>query len=121
MATSIECGTLKQVDSTRLEGILRLGRTIKGVIVFRRISGNSENQPSHQVYFTPLGSSDTEHVGVAFLKHSDKADMDWLSISIDNFDWPCEINLAAFPNEKGDEFRLVWSRPRGGRNQERAS
>jgi uncharacterized protein (DUF736 family) len=71
-------------------------------------------QPQFVVEYAPRRDGDFYEVGAAWIKPLRQSDGEFLSITIDapTFDKP--LNLAAFPpDEKGQPWRLQWSRPRG--------
>jgi uncharacterized protein (DUF736 family) len=75
-------------------------------------------QPQFVVEYQPRRDGDFYEVGAAWIKKLRQSDGEFLSITIDapTFDKP--LNLAAFPpDEKGQPWRLQWSRPRAADDQ----
>ena len=122
--SKIRCGTLQKSNKDGYEfvGKIAYGANVRGDLVLRkarRAGGNGA--PDFDVYFTPHGSDATIHAGAAWIKNGDRVG-DFLSISLDNPDWPGPVNVTAFPPDQGTaEWTIVWSRPRGQRVQEQAA
>jgi uncharacterized protein (DUF736 family) len=121
--SNIDCGSLTRIDrgGIHLKGPIRLGARLDGVLALIKHprAGTSGDHPDYLAEYTPQGGS-PRPAGAAWNKHSDRIG-GFISISLDDPDWPSPINLTAFPI-KGDQdnptWVIVWSRPRGPRAPE---
>lgn len=72
--------------------------------------------PDFQVYARDGG--DLVPLGSAWKKTTSRgaAVVNFLSITLDDPSFPAPLNVAAFPDEAGDTWRIVWTRPRQARD-----
>lgn len=68
--------------------------------------------PDFTVYAREGG--DMVPIGSAWKKESNRGRdvIRFLSITLDDPSFPAALNVAAFPNDEGDGWRIVWNRPR---------
>lgn len=130
MSTQIECGVLKRkVMGERIvfEGAISLSDVLKGKLLLTphpRANPENENSPSYEIQFTPDKTKRPFLAGAAWIKDMKKEGEEFLSMTLDAVSWDRPINLAAFPPgadakpEEKNDWRVVWSRPRGARVQD---
>jgi uncharacterized protein (DUF736 family) len=117
--SKIDCGSLTRIgkEGAELRGPVSLGNRLDGVLLLRRHprAGSSEDHPDFAVEYAPRGSH-ARSVGAGWLKKGERAG-DFITMTVDDPDWPSPLNLTAFRgNEGGEEvWTIVWSRPRVGR------
>lgn len=115
---SVNCGQLKKTTSPAAgapdwSGEVNLARRLNGKLnLYRnpRHKPTIENMPTHIVGYVPEGAREML-IGYAWTKYSEKSQGDFLTLALDDPDWPNEVNLAAFARDDGS-LDLVWSRPR---------
>jgi uncharacterized protein (DUF736 family) len=117
--SQVSAGTMKAVQSEK-------GRIFKGnVLLGERLNGElqlrdhprarlSDEAPDYEAFYRRDGSDGPlRSVGAAWLKNGVQGD--FLSLTMDDPDWPNALNLTAFPPDKNNaaaEWRIVWQRPR---------
>ena len=124
--SKIDCGQLSRVakDGIELQGPVRLGDRLDGTLTLRRHprAGTSNDHPDHLIEYTPANGK-TRPIGAGWIKNSERA-ADFISMTLDDPDWPGALNLTAFPpsaDQKDSPWAVVWSRPRGARVQDQDS
>lgn len=70
------------------------------------------DSPDFQVYARDAG--DLIPIGSAWKKTANRGRevTNFLSITLDDPSFAAPLNVAAFPDDAGDTFRVVWNRPR---------
>ena len=116
--TRIDCGQLSRVgkDGIEFQGIVRLGARLDGTLALRKHprAGTSEDHPDAPNEGRP------RPIGAGWIKNSERVS-DFISMTLDDPDWPAPLNLTAFPrtSDHADSiWTIVWSRPRGARIQD---
>ena len=120
----IECGSLTQVgrDGVEYRGEVQLGDRLDGVLILKkhRRAGASDDHPDFVIEYAPRNGS-PRPIGAGWLKNGDRVG-DFITMTLDDPDWPSPLNLSAFPptTSRGEtSWAVVWSRPRGVRVQDR--
>jgi uncharacterized protein (DUF736 family) len=98
-------GSFKKVGSDFQGEIVTLSVQAKGVRIVAEINRSHDNAPSHRVY---LGRSE---IGAAWSKRSEER-RDYLSLKLDDPSFNAPIYASLFDNDQGDDYTLIWSRPR---------
>ena len=124
--SKIDCGSLIRVgkDGIEFRGTVHLGQRLDGLLILRKHSraGTSEDHPDFIVEYSPHGGR-PRPVGAGWLKNSERVS-DFISMTLDDPDWPSPINLTAFSSggDRNDaSWVIVWSRPRGARVQDQGA
>lgn len=122
----IDCGTLAQIglDGVEFRGHVQLGNRLDGTLTLRkhRRAGTSSNNPDYSIEYTPR-SGGTRPIGAGWIENGERAG-DFISMTLDDPDWPSPLYLTAFPpaKERGEtSWIVVWTRPRGARVQDERS
>lgn len=116
----IRCGKMKafKTGEVRFEGRITLEGRLDDVVqlkVHPRSQPDNERAPSFEIFLVKGGRAIA--CGSAWSKHHETVG-DFVSMTLDNVRWPNPLNLTAFPPEKsGDDWSVVWSRPRAKRPQ----
>lgn len=134
--SQIECGRLTKVESpVAVGGVEFRGQIVLGSRIDKYVfliakrpydqNGNpvdrNGNSPTHDVC-VKRETGNYQVIGAAWTKASEKVEGGgFLSITLDDPDWPAPLNLSAFPPRRGIEWRVVWQRPRGERIQDQAA
>lgn len=120
---SVNCGKLKKATNPAPGapdwiGEVNLARRLNGKLQLyknpRWKQTPDSSIPTHLVGYTPEYRDGTQRemlIGNAWTKYAEKQQSDFLTLTLDDPDWPNAINLAAFSREDGS-LDLVWSRPR---------
>ena len=96
------------VETLKLEMKIRLKRVQE-----RR----GENSPDYEIYTRSKMTDRDVRVGSAWIKtvmRGPHAGEEFLSLAIDDPSLDKPFHAAAFRNEDGKSWDIVWSRPRGG-------
>lgn len=124
--SKIDCGTLSQVAAEGVEfrGHVLLGNRLDGTLILRkhRRSGATNDHPDYAIEYTPRNGS-ARPMGAGWIKNGERAG-DFISMTLDDPDWPSPLYLSAFPpaKERGEtSWIVVWTRPRGVRVQDAPS
>jgi uncharacterized protein (DUF736 family) len=124
----LNIGTLKRVATTgtrKFEGPVNLGRRLNGTLFLDdnpRWTQSAENIPRYVVRYLPTGWRGAEmRVGSAWEMHSDRSNVDYLSLKLEDPDWSSPLSLTAFASEeeKGG-LDIVWSAPQRKEQQQAA-
>jgi uncharacterized protein (DUF736 family) len=73
----------------------------------------SDNTPDYQIFGVHPDSGEVYDLGAAWNKTKEEngASRPYISISMDNYDWPSPITCAAWPVKgRAGEYDLVWTR-----------
>ena len=124
--SQLNCGTLKKISdkaeaNVHFRGSIALGTRVIGALALSVPSRKSasEDAPDYDVSLKPTGG-EAHVVGAAWIKNTAKVG-DFLTLTLDDPDWPREVFVTAFPSETKGEFRIVWSRPRVAQQQREAA
>lgn len=124
MASQLRVGTLTPVSGSgkKFEGWITIAGRLDEKVALRphpraRPGDANSNAPSYEVFLVRGGRELC--CGSAWIK---SGKVEFLSMTLDQVDWPYPLNLAAFPPDgtEDDAWVVVWSRPRGGRVQSTA-
>ena len=123
--SKIDCGALAEVgkDGVEFRGPVRLGNRLDGELTLRkhRRSGSPGDKPDFCVEYIPR-IGDPRPIGAGWIKGGIRV-RDFISMTLDDPDWPSPVYLQAFPpvRERGETaWTIVWTRPRGARVQNEA-
>lgn len=74
------------------------------------------NAPAFEIFFERNGRELA--CGAAWIKNHENVG-DFVSLTLDQINWPNPVYLTAFPpSKKTEPWPVVWSRPRGARVQD---
>lgn len=108
------------------EGRVAIGRRLDGILAIagHPMAGSSKKAPNYEIRYKHAGRTTWSIVGSGWLKTSEDGDTEFVSMSLDNPDWPDGLNLSGFKREaEKDEpgmMDIIWSRPRSRRVQDEA-
>ena len=121
--SKVDCGSLAQVghDGVEFRGQVQLSNRLDGTLILRkhRRSGTTDDHPDYSIEYMPRNGS-SRPIGAGWIKNGERAG-DFISMTLDDPDWPSSLYLTAFPpaKERGEtSWIVVWSRPRGARIQD---
>lgn len=113
-------GTLKETASKQTGEVGYMGEIdvagIKGRCALRPLEKRSERSPDYELLIERGGRY--INFGAAWIKSPQAGGEDFLSINVDHELLQDAVNCAAFPpseEDDGDEWAIVWGRPRGGK------
>jgi len=116
--SKIDCGTLTRTDKDGVEfqGSIQIGRRLDGILILRKHAraGISDDHPDFAVEYSPQNGR-ARPIGAAWIKNGKQVG-DFISLALDDPDWPSPLNLSAFPkstNPDESAWVIVWTRPRG--------
>jgi uncharacterized protein (DUF736 family) len=119
----LECGSFAFVarDGIEYRGRVQLGHRIDCELILRKHprAGSFPNHPDFTVEAVNEAGK-TRPIGAAWIKNSDRVG-DFLSMTLEDPDWPTALNLSVYPPIDGavdTSWTVVWSRPRGARVQD---
>lgn len=123
--SQIKCGLLTTVandaNGIKFRGNITLGDRLDHDVML--VTNPRANEKSDAPDFDVVARRKSfvgsfKPIGGAWLKNSSKVNGgDFVTMTLDDPDWPNEIFVTAFPPDKGNDWRIVWSRPRGARVQ----
>lgn len=124
--SKIDCGTLAKAgqDGVEFRGHVHVGSRLDGELILRkhRRSGSPGDNPDFSIEYAPR-IGDPRPIGAGWIKGGVRVG-DFISMTLDDPDWPSPLYLQAFPpaRERGETaWTIVWTRPRGVRVQDEAS
>ena len=98
-------GSFKKVGSDFQGEIVTLSVQAKGVRIVAETSPSNDKAPSHRVF---VGRAE---IGAAWSKRSEEG-RDYLSLKLDDPSFNAPIYANLFDDEGGEDYNLLWSRPR---------
>ena len=98
-------GSFKKVGNEFQGEIVTLSVQTKNARIVPENNRSNENAPSHRVY---VGRAE---IGAAWSKRSNEG-RDYLSVKLDDPSFNAPIYANLFDDEEGDDYTLIWSRPR---------
>jgi uncharacterized protein (DUF736 family) len=98
-------GSFKKVGNDFQGEISTLNLKAKGVRIVAESNRASENAPSHRVYVGRV------EIGAAWSKRSEEG-REYLSLKLDDPSFTAPIYANLFDGEGGEDYNLLWSRPR---------
>ena len=97
-------GSFKKVGNDFQGEIITLSLRVKGVRIVAEADASNDKAPSHRVF---VGRAE---IGAAWSKRSDGRD--YLSLKLDDPSFNAPIYANLFDDEGGEDYTLLWSRPR---------
>ncbi len=125
--SQVNCGSLTYTEKPGEDGIIyrgpvTLGSRLDGTLALTKTSrARNDQAPDYEVWYRARGGTTTlRSIGSAWIKNHPNIG-DFLTLTVDDPDWPSALNLAAFPPDNtGQPWRITWSRPRRPAQQEAA-